>query len=73
LAVVFGFHTKQWVISVLGVVYEIKERRIWRSRLSVRRETFFRFMEFSRGVYRAVGQTCVVQFCSVTVISPFAR
>jgi len=26
VAVVFGFHAKQWVISVLGVVYEMKKK-----------------------------------------------
>jgi len=50
VAVVCGVHNKQWVISVLGVVYEIKKNLMWRFRLSVRRETFFRFMKFPIGV-----------------------
>lgn len=35
---------------------------IWRSRLSVRRETFFRFMKFSRGVQSCGANVCIVQF-----------
>jgi hypothetical protein len=64
---VFGVHTKQRVISVLGVACEIKKIPYVEIRLSVRRETFFRFMKFSIGVQSCRANIYAVQFCSVTV------